>query len=326
MIRKSHQVVRPIVTATQMLESMMGNLRPTRAEVSDVANAVYDSTSCVTLSGETAAGLYPIEAVEMMRGIVEEAEKDFNYQGFLNTHRRRDFSDISFSVALSAVQTAYGSEAKAIFTFTNSGFTARLLSQFRPEMPIIALTSNWKIYHQMALVWGVIPIEPSDVKNIQQAIEHTANFSKEQQLVQNGDVVVVTAGSPFGVSGTTNMMLVETIGNVLVRAQSGWGRKIHGKVILIHTPNEHRPEECKDRIAVIGECNEHYTDLLKFCLGIVLQNLPDDTASEKFALQLAKMLDIPIVIRADQAMTMLHEGQMVTLEPERHVVYKRQGF
>lgn len=211
MIRKCYQAGKPVITATQMLESMIKCPRPTRAEVSDVANAIYDSTSAVMLSGETAVGAYPIETVKMMRSIVEEAEKDFNYEDFFNHGSQMDFHDISNAVALASVKTAYSAQAKGIFCFTNSGFTARLVARFRPKMPIVAVTSNPKVYHQMALNWGVIPIEPSVTKNVHEAMGVASEFALKMDMVQSGDLVVVTAGAPFGISGTTNMMLVESI-------------------------------------------------------------------------------------------------------------------
>ncbi len=211
MIRKCYQSFKPVVTATQMLESMIKNPRPTRAEVSDVANAIYDATSCAMLSGETAMGQYPIESVQMMRSIIEETEKDFPYRDFFERDGRIESKDISVSVALAAVKTAYTAGAKAIFAFTSSGFTARLISRFRPQMPIVALTSSPKVYHQLGFSWGVHPVYPSPCKNVQDAFAIAGRFALEQGLVSPGDLVVITAGVPFGVSGSTNMMIVDRI-------------------------------------------------------------------------------------------------------------------
>jgi pyruvate kinase len=322
MIRKCYQTGKPVITATQMLESMIKNPRPTRAEVSDVANAIYDSTSAVMLSGETAVGQYPIETVKMMKSIVEEAEKDFNYYEFFSRNMRTDFNDISNSVALAAVKTAYSAQAKSIFCFTNSGFTARVVSRFRPEMPIIALTPHRKIYHQMALNWGIIPVDPASAENAQEAFSIASCFALKKGVVRYGDLVVVTSGSPFGVSGTTNMMIVESIGDVLVRGHSRPGRRVHGKITLLHSPDEKRHEEIRERIIVISRCDDTYLPLLKNAIGIVLQNYPEDKDSEHFALQIAKMLDIPILTRADGAMTLLNDGQIVTLDTSKGIVYK----
>ncbi len=322
MIRKCFEAGKPVITATQMLESMIKNPRPTRAEVSDVANAIYDSTSAVMLSGETAVGLYPIETVKMMRSIVEESERDFDYQDFFYSSARNDFNDVSNSVAHATVNTAYSAKAKAIFVFTNSGLTGRLVSRFRPEMPVIALTSQRKIYHQLALNWGIVPAEPCDAQNVQEAFAHVSCFALKRGLARYGDLVVLTAGAPFGVSGTTNMMLVESIGDVLVRGHPRPGKRIHGKIALLHSPEEKRHPPVHDRIVVISRCTEAYLPLLKQALGIVLQNHPDDHESEHYAIQTAKMLDIPLLARADGAMNLLQEGQLVTLDPQKGLVYK----
>jgi pyruvate kinase len=211
MIRKCYQVGKPVITATQMLESMIKSPRPTRAEVSDVANAIYDSTSAVMLSGETAVGQYPIEAVKMMKSIAQEAEKDFNYREFFHRDVWAGLNDISNSVALASVKTAYSAGAKGIFCFTSSGLTARLVSRFRPEMPIVVLSTQLKVYHQMALNWGIIPAQPAVAKSVEEAMVIASAFALQQGIMQRGDLVVVTAGAPFGVSGTTNMMLVSPL-------------------------------------------------------------------------------------------------------------------
>lgn len=211
MIRRSYSSAKPVVTATQMLESMINNPRPTRAEVSDVANAIYDSTSAVMLSGETAVGLYPIQTVQMMRNIVIEAERKFPYRDFFSAESMQDVRDISFAVALAAVKTAYSVRAKAIFVFTSSGLTAKLISRYRPEIPIFALTATKEGYHRMALCWGVIPVPHYPAKNIAEAFSWVRDFAESRGFVQPGDIVLITAGAPFGVSGSTNMMLVETV-------------------------------------------------------------------------------------------------------------------
>jgi pyruvate kinase len=320
MIRKCCQVAKPVVTATQMLESMIKNPRPTRAEVSDVANAIYDSSSCVMLSGETAAGSYPIETVHMMKRIIEEAERDFSYRDFASGDL--GFSDVSTAVAGAAVQTAYSADAKAIFVFTNSGATARLISKFRPQMPILALTPSERAYHQMALYWGVIPFKTTELPTVQEAIVALSHLALKEQLVQYGDLIVSTTGSPFWIKGATNAMMVESIGEVLVRAKKGMGKQIHGKVIILHAPQSHTVDEVRGKIVILPHCDSSYLPLLQHALGIVLQNHPEDKASEKEALQAAKELDIPIVVRADGALAALRDGQVVTLDPEKKVVYK----
>lgn len=320
MIRRCTAACKPVVTATQMLESMIYNPRPTRAEVSDVANAIYDGTSAVMLSGETAIGKYPIEAAAMMKSVVSEAEQHFDYREFFYQNSRGDFHDVSTSLAVASVKTAYSAGAKAIFAFTNSGFTARLISRFRPEMPILALTADPKVYHQLALNWGVIPVDPVQAANVHEAFVTVECFAMKRGVVRYGDLAIVTAGSPFGISGTTNMMIVESIGDVLLRGDPGKGKKIHGRVALLLVAEE--PRALKGCIAVIARCDESDLGLLKYAIGIVLQNAPGDVDSEKHARQIAKVLDIPLLANAENAFKTLKEGQIVTLDPERGILYK----
>jgi pyruvate kinase len=211
MIRKCYQACKPVITATQMLESMITNPRPTRAEVSDVANAIYDSTSAVMLSGETAVGKYPIETVRQMRSIVQEAESDFDYYGFFEQHFQRDCHNVSSAVSGAAVKTAYNTDAKAIFAFTATGQTARHVSRLRPCMPVIAVTPEEKIYHQLALNWGVFPVHSAGCQNAKEAFAAASSYASNRHFVSCGDVVVVTSGTPFGKKGTTNMMVVEKV-------------------------------------------------------------------------------------------------------------------
>lgn len=320
MIHKCLEVSKPVIIATQMLESMIKNPRPTRAEVSDVANAIYDSATAIMLSGETAIGRYPIQTVQLMRLIAEEAEKSFPYREFFQRDSHIDSHDVSSSISLASVKTAYSSGAKAIFAFTSSGTTARLISRHRPEMPIIALTENQKTYHQLALQWGVIPLEPAVATSSREAFTITSQAARVKKIVHYGDLVVVTSGSPFGLQGTTNMMMVESIGEVLARGHPGHGAKVQGLISIVLSSDEKQPIE--GRILVISKCETRMTPLLKKARGIILQNHPQDLESEKAAAIIAETLGIPLLIRADEAMRRLKEGELVTLDPEKGIVYK----
>ncbi len=305
-----------------MLESMIHNPRPTRAETSDVANAIYDSTSAVMLSGETAIGKYPIETVNVMRSIILEAEDDFNYRSFFDQHAPIVYHDVPSAVTLATVKTAYSSNAKAIFAFTRGGTTARLLSRLRPKMPIIAMTGHEKVYHQLAFNWGIIPFHCTEGQSIREGFEQVSRFALEHQLVSYGDLVVVTGGTPFGISGTTNMMIVESIGDVLVRGHAGYGTRTHGKVVIALSSDLKAPYEVKDAILVIISCDDSYLPLFQQAAAIVLQSQIYDTASEKAAKKIAFHLGKPLLLRADSACQTLKEGQLVTLDPEKAIVYK----
>ncbi len=322
MIRKSYLAGKPAVTATQMLESMINNPRPTRAEASDVANAIYDSTSAVMLSGETAVGKYPLETVQMMRATAKEAESDIDYRQFFELHSNLVYHDVPSALTLAAVKTAYSSNAKAIFAFTSSGFTARLLSRLRPGLPIIAMTPNESCYHRMSCEWGVIPLLGKECHSITEAFEMISAYALEQKLVSEGDLVVVTAGSPFGISGTTNTMSVESIGDVLVRGQSGIGLRMHAKVALTLSPEAKQPYAVRGQFLVLAKCDDSYLPLIQEAAGIILQNHINDNDSEQYALQIGQLLGKTVIVRADAAMNVLKEGQLVTIDPEKSLVYK----
>ncbi|MCH9613917.1 MAG: Pyruvate kinase [Chlamydiia bacterium] len=321
MIRKSYGGFKSVVTATQMLESMIHAPLPTRAEVSDVANAIYDSTSCVMLSGETAVGKYPIDAVHIMKSTIKEAEKDFDFsQFFFRDGEQMRFNDISSSVALACVKTAYSAGSKAIFAFTNSGFTAKAMARFRPSIPIIALTPHEKIYHQLALCWGVVPVLQK-VKNAKEGFAACCCYALQQGYVNYGDLVVISAGTPFGISGTTNTILVDNIGDVLVRGIPHKGdKRVYGKIKVVHDPK--KPAHLEKNIAVISTCSAEYESVFKSAMGIVLQNHPEDASSERTAQKFAKEYKKPLLRRADGASNLLREGQLVTLDVPKGIVFK----
>lgn len=324
MIRKCYRAGKPVITATQMLESMINNPRPTRAEVSDVANAIYDSSSAVMLSGETAAGKYPIETVIQMKKIIKQAEDDFDYKRFFYRQMEADHHNISTSVSLAAVNTAYSSEARAIFIFSVSGFTAQLVSRLRPDKAIVALTTSKKTYNQLACIWGVIPLFVENCHDADQAFKIMADFVVEQNLASFGDLVIMTAGVPFGKKGSTNMMLVGSIGNILVRGFKGYGKKAKGKVAVIMTAKALRTAHVKNKIMVIPTCSSSYVDAMKEAAGVVLQNNVADTISEKYAVIAAKEYGIPLVVRADNAMSLLKDEEEVILDTQRALVYKEE--
>jgi pyruvate kinase len=323
MIRKSYLAGKPVVTATQMLESMINNPRPTRAEASDVANAIYDSTSSVMLSGETAVGKFPMETVQVMSSIIKAAESDFNYKDYFAAHSSLIYHDVPSAVTLATVKAAYTSNAQAIFTFTSGGSTARLLSRLRPSMPIVAMTSSEKCYHQMSINWGVIPILDNYYASLSDAFAKISSIALERKIVSYGDLVVVTAGSPFGISGTTNMMIMENIGDVLVRAFKGYGKRIHGNVTIVLSVESEKLFHVRDKIIVITKCDESYLPYIIESSGVILQNHIDDTASEKYALEIALKYEKPLLIRADAACRILKEGQLVTIDTEKGLIYNR---
>ena len=209
LIRKAYNAGKNVITATQMLESMITNARPTRAEITDVANAIYDGSSAIMLSGETAAGKYPVEAVKTMSLIAETTEKDIDYISRFKKRADERNSSITDAISHATVTTAHDLNAVAILTVTKGGTTARTLSKFRPNCPIIALTTDETTYHQLSLSWGIKAGVIEEKTNTDELIRHALERSVELGYLKKGDLVVITAGVPLGMSGTTNLLKVE---------------------------------------------------------------------------------------------------------------------
>lgn len=209
LIRACVQAGKPVVTATQMLESMIQNNTPTRAEASDVANAIYDGTDAIMLSAETAVGAHPIEAVRMMDRIARAVESDDDFHDkFRNKTLKADTSTPD-AVAIAAVEMSYNLDAKLIVTFTSSGNTALRVSRCRPEAPVLAITPNPRALRQMMVVWGVVPHLSDDIHDTDEMVEVASKAIHEEDLLDAGDRFVITAGVPFGTRGTTNLIRVE---------------------------------------------------------------------------------------------------------------------
>ncbi|MCI5738693.1 MAG: pyruvate kinase [Ruminococcus sp.] len=210
-IQRAYRAGKQVITATQMLESMITNPRPTRAEITDVANAIYDGTSAIMLSGETAAGAHPVEAVETMSRIAETTEGQIDYVTHFNNAATEANRRITDAISHATVTTAHDLGAKAIITVTKSGSTARMISKHRPQCMIIGCTTDETVCRQMNLSWGVVPLLCDEKKNTDELFSHAVEVARKNGLVTAGDVVVITAGIPLGISGTTNMLKVEKL-------------------------------------------------------------------------------------------------------------------
>lgn len=210
-IKKVYQLGKQVITATQMLESMIKNPRPTRAEATDIANAVYDGTSAIMLSGETAAGAYPVEAVRTMVRIAERTEQDVDYRKRFFHHDRKANPDITDAICHATCTTAHDLNAKAIVTVTKSGRSARMVSGYRPASDIIGCATSEKVCRQINLAWGVTPILIKEEKEIYDLFDHALLAAEKMKLLEKGDLTVITAGLPIGISGTTNMIKVQNV-------------------------------------------------------------------------------------------------------------------
>lgn len=211
-IHKCYGAGKIVVTATQMLESMITNPRPTRAEITDVANAIYDGTSAIMLSGESAVGAHPVEVVQTMDMIAKTTEKDIDYiKRFNNFYQRKEGKEVTSAISHATVTTAHDLSASAIITVTKSGTTARMISKFRPYTTIVGATVDDKIWRQLNLSWGVFPVKCELKNNSDELFDHAVEVTLKAKAIKNGDLVVITAGIPLGITGTTNMLKVQEV-------------------------------------------------------------------------------------------------------------------
>lgn len=210
LIRKCYQIGKKVITATQMLESMIYNPRPTRAEISDVANAIFDGSSAIMLSGETAVGKYPFETVKTMADIAEHAESSMNYKKLFNSLDVA-VKTVTDAVSHSAVSASFDLGTKAIITVTQSGYTSRKVSRFRPSCAIIGATTNTKVFYQLALNWGVVPVMATMQENSDALFIHSVNCAKQTEIVKDGDLVVIIGSSKVGYSGNSDTLRIQTV-------------------------------------------------------------------------------------------------------------------
>jgi len=204
---------KPVITATQMMDSMIRNPRPTRAEVADVANAIYDGTDVIMLSGETASGKYPVEAVKMMVDIAKATEASLNYDNILKEKNRVKDANITNAIGYATCTSAQGLKATAILTPTATGHTAQVVSKFRPRAPILAFTTTVQVARHLSLVWGVTPILTKSADTEKGVFHDAINISIKNGYISNGDLIIITAGAPVGVGGMTNMLRIHIVGN-----------------------------------------------------------------------------------------------------------------
>ena len=322
LIKKSYEAGKQVITATQMLDSMIKNPRPTRAETTDVANAIYDGTSAIMLSGETAAGEYPVESLHTMDIIARRTEKDIDYIG---KFRRRDINerpDVTSAISHATCTTAHDLGAVAIMTVSKSGLTAREISKYRPACPIICGTTSPKVRRQMNLSWGVIPIMIEEQSNTDALFEHVVETSQKEGLVKNGDLAVITAGIPLGVSGTTNMLKVHLVGDVLVAGTSINAKDYCGHLCVCHTEEEAQLNFNAGDILVISKTSNNILPLLKTAGAIITE---EDGASSHGAI-VAMALDKPAIIGAKNATKLLKTGTTVKLDGSRGLVFNATGI
>lgn len=317
LIAKAYSAGKQVITATQMLDSMIKNPRPTRAEATDIANAIYDGTSAIMLSGETAAGLFPVEAVKTMAIIAERTERDIDY---IEKFRKRDIPerpDVTSAISHATCTTAHDLGAVAILTVSKTGQTARMISKFRPACPIISGTTEPKVLRQMNLSWGVIPILVDEKDNTDELFEHVVSVAQKEGYVQNGDLAVITAGIPLGVSGTTNMLKVHLVGDVLVSGMAVNHNSVYGRLCVCRCEEE-AWENFKDGdILVIPKTTNEILPLMRKASGIITET----GGINSHAAVVCLALDKPVIVGAKNATKLLKSGTTVKLDGNRGIVF-----
>ena len=323
-IERSFSFGKPIVTATQMLDSMMVNPRPTRAEISDVANAIYDGTSAIMLSGETAAGAYPVEALKTMSAIAERTEQE----GFHLRGRTMDSNpgkiSVSDATAHAACLTARDVNAAAIVTVSESGTTARLLSKYRPQQPIIACVMREQVQRQLSLSWGITPLMMSLAHSTDELIEMSTALAKENGYLHNGELAVVTAGVPVGVSGTTNMIKIHMVGNCLATGV-GVGPENNdvasGKACVCRTMDEVRAKFKPGMVLVVPSTSNEMLNYVRDAAALVVE----EPGLNSHAAIVGKALLKPTVVGAVGATSHIRDGLMIAVDCAHGSVQRLQA-
>ncbi len=316
MIRKCNELGKPVITATQMLDSMIRNPRPTRAEVTDVANAIYDGTDAIMLSGETAAGKYPVEAVKVMASIAKRIEETLDYQELLKSNNLKG-GTVTDAISYATCTTAVELNASAIVTSTSSGYTARMVSKFRPKTPIVAATSRDVIRRQLALSWGVYTVKAPIAGNTDEVIEYSIESAKNANYVNEGELVVITAGVPVGESGTTNLIKVHVISEEIAIGMGVGRQTVEGKVKIVKND-----EICEDfnegDILVTSMTNSDMNKYIEKASAIVTEDGGMTSHAAIVGINLGK----PVVMSAVDIMNKVKNGEIITVDPQRGAVYR----
>ena len=318
-IRKTLRASKPVITATQMLDSMTHNPRPTRAEVTDVANAIFDGTSAIMLSGETAAGRYPVETVKMMNRIAVTAESSLNYEKIVGAVAREHSLTITNAIAHATCSMAIEMNAQVIVTATASGETPRALSKYKPKAPIVAVTPSEETARRLSLNWDVYPIVTPYFNSTDEMFERCINLAKEHGYVREGELAVLTAGVPIGLVGSTNLLKVETVGKILLK---GKGTGIHsvvtGRVKVIRTEQDLLTDFADGDIIVTESTNDLMNSFIERAGAVITENGNLSGHAAMMGLNLSK----PTIVGAKEATSVLHNGDIITLNGKTGVVVK----
>jgi pyruvate kinase len=316
-IEKCNKAGVPVITATQMLDSMIRNPRPTRAEVSDVANAIFDGTDAVMLSGESANGKYPVEAALTMARIAQAAESTLNYDAMLESKKEQHIMNVPNAICLATCTTATELNAAAIITATQSGHTARMVSKYRPACTIIAVTPSVKVARSLALNWGVMPVLAPAMRTTDELIEKSVAISLNSGYVAKGDLVVIAAGVPVSMAGSTNMLKVHVVGDILVQGRGTGSRPGYGNVKIIKNPKDAKKLIERDDILVIEHMDPGYISALDKAAGVIAE---EGGMTSHLAIECISR-EIPLIVGAGGATHVLKNGTFISMDVRRGIVY-----
>lgn len=316
-IKKCNSVGKSVITATQMLESMQHNPRPTRAEASDVANAVFDGTDATMLSGETANGSYPIDSVTTMAKIDLQAEKALadldNFQ--IN---RFDKTDVTETIGLSVARAAYNLGIKTIVAATESGHTAKMISKYRPDADILAVTFDERTKRGLMLNWGVYPTVTDKPTTTDEMFELATKKAVNLGFAKEGDLILITAGVPVGERGTTNVMKIQLVGTKLLKAQGIGGRTVVANAVVAATPEEAVRKMRDGMILVVPTTSKEYMPALEKASAVVVET--GGLTSHAAVVGIAN--DTPTIVGAEQATNLVIDGELITVDARRGIIYR----
>ncbi|MGE5591111.1 MAG: pyruvate kinase [Bacillota bacterium] len=324
LIERCNAAGKPVITATQMLESMVSHPRPTRAEASDVANAILDGTDAIMLSAETATGKYPVETVRVMARIAEKAETALDYAAVLDRRAATAHPTVTDAISHATVTTALDLGAAAILTSTQSGHTARMVSKYRPQAPIIAVVPAERVARRLSLVWGVTPVLGQRAVDTDEMIDQATQAALATDLVRSGDLVVITAGVPVGMQGTTNLLKVQTVGEVLIKgvgiAAAGVTAAV-GRACVALTPDEARRTFQPGDILVTTATDRDWVPFMEQARAVVTE----EGGLTSHAAVVGISLGIPVVVGAAGATRQVAGGGVITIDGARGLVYRGEA-
>ncbi len=309
-IKKVCNAGKQVITATQMLDSMIKNPRPTRAEATDVANAIYDGTSAIMLSGETAAGQYPVEALKTMVRIAVRTEKDIDYRKRFKSRESDERPDVTNAISHATCTTATDLGAAGIITVTKSGKTARMISKYRPECPIIGCTTEDYVCRQLNLSWGVVPLLIQEEQNTDDLFDHAVDAAVKAGLVHQGELVVITAGVPLGISGTTNLIKVHVAGHILIKGKGISDKTSTGPLCVCQSKEDLEQNFKQGDIIVIRETDNDMLPYIKKAAGLIVEA----EGYNSHAAIVGLSLDIPVILGAEHAVKILKSGAVVSID------------